>query len=435
MRFRASDVAAATGGRLVGNDVDLAGATFDSRLVAPGQLFVPIVADRDGHDFVAAAAGAGAGAYLTARPPDPAVAIPAIAVDDTGEALMTLAAWAVRRLEAPVVAITGSVGKTTTKDLAAAAIGATRRVTANARSFNNEQGLPVTVLGAADDTEILVLEMGMRGFGEIARLAAVAPPAVGIVTSVGPAHGERVGGIEGVARAKAELVEALESEGTAVLNADDPRVRAMAERTTADVLLVGESSDADVRVEQVRLDDVARATFRIHTPWGADEVRLAVSGRHMAIDAALAVAAAGLCDVPLYDAVTAIAGTEVSPGRMRVHHLASGAIVVDDAYNANPVSMRAGLDALAAIDARRRVAVLGVMAELAEPQAAHREIAEHAAGLGIELIAVGTELYGVAPVDDAAAALGPLEEGTAVLVKGSLVAGLQALAAQLVATG
>jgi UDP-N-acetylmuramoyl-tripeptide--D-alanyl-D-alanine ligase len=155
----------------------------------------------------------------------------------------------------------------------------------------------------------------------------------------------------------------------------------------------------------------------------------------MAIDAALAVAAAGLCDVPLYDAVTAIAGTEVSPGRMRVHHLASGAIVVDDAYNANPVSMRAGLDALAAIEARRRVAVLGVMAELAEPQAAHREIAEHAAGLGIELIAVGTDLYGIAPVDDATAALGPLEEGTAVLVKGSLVAGLQALAARLVAAG
>jgi UDP-N-acetylmuramoyl-tripeptide--D-alanyl-D-alanine ligase len=209
----------------------------------------------------------------------------------------------------------------------------------------------------------------------------------------------------------------------------------MAERTTADVLLVGESGDADVRIEQIRLDDLARATFRIHTPWGADEVRLAVSGRHMAIDAALAVAAAGLCDVPLYDAVMAIAGTEVSAGRMRVHHLASGAIVVDDAYNANPVSMRAGLDALAAIDARRRVAVLGVMAELAEPQAAHREIAQHAVGLGIELIPVGTDLYGIAPVDDPAAALGALQEGTAVLVKGSLVAGLQALVARLLTTG
>ena len=208
-----------------------------------------------------------------------------------------------------------------------------------------------------------------------------------------------------MARAKAELVEALQSDGTAVLNADDPRVRAMAERTTADVLLVGESGDADVRVEQIHLDDMARATFRIHTPWGADEVRLAVSGRHMAIDAALARRRRRAVRRP---AVRRRHGDRrrprCRPAGCAVHHLASGAIVIDDAYNANPVSMRAGLDALAAIDARRRVAVLGVMAELDEPQAAHREIAEHAADLGIELIAVGTDLYGIAPVDDAAAA-------------------------------
>ena len=197
---------------------------------------MPIVAERDGHEFIDAALAAGAPAYLTSEAIAPGRAGTAIVVGDTADALMALAAWARRQFDVPVVAITGSVGKTSTKDLTAAALGATRRVTANVRSFNNEQGLPVTVLGASDDTEALVLEMGMRGFGEIARLCDVAAPTIGVVTAVAASHTERVGGIEGVARAKGELVEALPAEGWAILNADDERVAAMRERTEAQVI-------------------------------------------------------------------------------------------------------------------------------------------------------------------------------------------------------
>ena len=238
MRFRASQVATATGGRLVGADVEMDGASFDSRTLRPGQLFVPIVAERDGHDFIAAAARAGAAAALASRPADDALRLPIVEVADTGAALVELAAWARSRLSADVVGITGSVGKTSTKDLIVAAVGGARRVAANVRSFNNEQGLPVTVLDASDDADVLVLEMGMRAAGEIARLCAVGRPGIGVVTAVADAHTARLGGIDGVARAKAELVEALPASGTAILNADDDRVTAMAGRTDAAVLRV-----------------------------------------------------------------------------------------------------------------------------------------------------------------------------------------------------
>ena len=202
VRFRASDVATATGGVLQGADAVLGGASFDSRSLRRGDLFVAVVAERDGHDFVGDAAAAGAGAALVSRSVDVAD-LPLVIVPETSLALLDLAAWARDGLGATVVGITGSVGKTSTKDFVAAAVGAARRVAANERSFNNEQGLPVTILGAPDDTEVLVLEMGMRGLGEIARLCAVGRPDIGVVTSVVAAHTERVGGIEGVARAKA----------------------------------------------------------------------------------------------------------------------------------------------------------------------------------------------------------------------------------------
>ena len=221
VRFLASQVAAATGGRLVGPDVELRGASFDSRSLQPGELFVPIVAERDGHDFLGAAAAVGAGAALSSRAADPTIGMTIIEVADTRQALLDLATWARERLRASVVGITGSVGKTSTKDLALAAVGAGRRVAANVRSFNNEQGLPVTVLGAPDDVEVLLLEMGMRGPGEITRLCAVAQPEIGVVTAVAAAHTALLGGIDAVARAKAELVDALPSTGVAVLNADD----------------------------------------------------------------------------------------------------------------------------------------------------------------------------------------------------------------------
>jgi UDP-N-acetylmuramoyl-tripeptide--D-alanyl-D-alanine ligase len=431
MRYRASAAAAAAGGRVVGPDVDLDGASFDSRTLRPGQLFVPILAERDGHDFIAAAAAAGAPAHLTSRPAR-AGAGTAIEVADTAAALMALGRWARERGPERVVGITGSVGKTSVKDLAAAALAVRWRTAANVRSYNNEQGLPVTILDAPDDTEALVLEMGMRGPGEIARLCTVGRPTIGVVTLVAAAHTQLVGGLDGVAAAKGELVAALPSDGVAVLNADDRRVAAMAARTTARVLTFG-TGDADVAVRQLELRDDARAHFLAETPWGRAEVELGIPGAHMAVNAAAALAVALVCDVPLADAAGALGRAALSPWRMELARTAAGAVVLNDAYNANPASMTAALRTLGDLPARRRVAVLGLMAELDDPAAAHAAIARRADELGIELVAVGTDLYGPRPVDDPVAALGPLGEGDAVLVKGSRVAGLERVAARLLA--
>jgi UDP-N-acetylmuramoyl-tripeptide--D-alanyl-D-alanine ligase len=420
MRLLASQVVVATGGRLVGPDVEIDGASFDSRDIRHGQLFVPIVADRDGHDFIPAALTAGASAYLTAAPP---VGGTAIVVDDTGVALLALATWVRRRMDIPVVAVTGSVGKTSTKDLAAAAVGATRRVAANVRSFNNEQGLPVTMLGASDDTEVLIVEMGMRGFGEIAQLCEVARPTIGVVTAVASSHTGRVGGIEGVARAKRELIVALPAGGTAILNADDPRVASMAPHTEASVVTYG--TTGDVRVSDLELDAFARPRFRVDSPWGSGVVKLSVCGAHMAANAAAALAVAGAVSGSIDAALGALAGARVSGMRMEVGRSASGAVIVNDAYNANPDSMRAALDALAGIEADRRFAILGEMAELDDPPAAHVQVLADAVARGIGVVATGTDLYGIAVHDDPVAALGRIGEGDAVLVKASRSAGLE----------
>jgi len=439
MRFRASDVARDIGGRLVGPDVDIDGVSFDSRTIRPGQLFVPIIDQRDGHDFIDAAMAAGAVAFITARPSIGGAANAggrsAIEVPDTLDALMRVAAARRGRSAARVIGITGSVGKTSTKDLAWAALGASTRTWANERSFNNDQGLPTTILNAPDDTEVMVLEMGMRGHGEITRLCEVARPSIGVLTRVAEAHSDRVGGIEGVAKAKSELVQALPMDGVAILNADDPRVAAMARLTDAQPLLFGETPGAHVHVTSVVLDHLARATFAATTPWGSVLVRLGISGRHMVSNAAAALACVGAVGADLDTAVEALADVRLTAMRMDVVRLRSGAVVIDDSYNANPTSMRSAIDALCDLPATRRIAVVGVMAEISEPEREHRSIHAYAAHRGVELLAVGTDWYGVAPLPDAAAALqalGELGEGDAVLVKGSRVAGLESVAASLV---
>jgi UDP-N-acetylmuramoyl-tripeptide--D-alanyl-D-alanine ligase len=436
MRLRSSDAASAAGGRLHGPDVWIEGASFDSRSLRPGSLFVPIVAARDGHDHIADAFAAGASASLTSRPVSSLGFLPGrtlIEVDDTAAALMALGGWARSRRPDRVVGITGSVGKTSTKDLLAAVLASRMRTAASPRSFNNEQGLPVTILDSPEDTEVMVLEMGMRGLGQIARLCAVAQPSVGVVTVVGAAHTALLGGIEGVARAKGELIEALRPTGVAVLNADDDRVRAMAARTEARVLTYGTALDAEVHLDAVSLDERARPRFTVRTPWGSTDVELAVSGAHMALNAVAAIAAAGTLGVAADAAAAALAAATVTEGRMQVLNAPGGAVVVNDAYNANPTSVLAALDALAAMPARRRVAVLGLMAEIEDAPACHRLVAAHAARLGIEVMAVAVDLYGTAPVEEPIRALGPLGRGDVVLVKGSLVAGLQPIAQRLAA--
>ena len=432
MLLHTTDLAAALGGRLEGPDVTVDGATQDSRAVEPGQLFVPVVAERDGHEFIAAALAKGAAAYLTTGRLEGGTAI---VVDDTVTALQAAGRHARSLLPPLVVGITGSVGKTSVKDLLAAVLSERFATHASAQSFNNEIGVPLTLLGAPDGTEAVVVEMGARGVGHIAELCAIASPTIGIVTRVAAVHTEVFGTIEDVARAKGELVEALPAEGAAVLSAADPRVLAMGSRTTARVVTFGDGGD--VRASGVVLGADLQARFELSSPWGSATVSLGVRGEHQVDNALAAAAAALVAGEDLEAVVQGLSRGVLSRWRMELTTAPSGAVVLNDAYNANPTSVAAALRSLAALPARRRVAVLGVMAELGDLEdAEHAAIGALAAELGIEVISVDAAGYGVQDVPDLAAALvalGPVGEGDAVLVKGSRVAGLERLAAALLA--
>ena len=290
MHLRTSELADAVGGRLEGPDVTVDGASQDSRALRRGQLFVPVIAERDGHDFIGTALATGAAAYLTTGRNDGGTAI---VVDDTLRALQAAGRLARGRLPSPVFGITGSVGKTSVKDLLASILSERLVTAASAQSFNNELGVPLTLLNAPDGTQAVVVEMGARGIGHIAELCSVARPTVGIVTRVAPVHTQEFGTIEDVARAKGELVEALPTRGIAILNAADRRVAAMAPRTRATVITFGEGGD--VRAEDVTLDDALRPTFVLASPWERAKVTLRVRGRHQ-VENALAAAAAGLAE-------------------------------------------------------------------------------------------------------------------------------------------
>ncbi len=432
MIFTATEVAELVHGTVGGPPARVSGASIDSRSISGGALFVPIVAERDGHDFIDAALANGASAYLTSGP------TPAgtwIAVADTGRALTELGVAARSRLTGPVIGVTGSVGKTSVKDLLVAATGPARRTHANPASFNNELGLPLTLVNAPDDTEITVLEMGARGIGHIAELCRIGRPTIGVVTRVAGAHTELFGSLDGVASGKGELVEALPKNGTAVLNADDPRVLAMRERTNANVVTFGMAGD--VRVVDLRLDGAMRPTFRVETPWGDAELTLQLAGAHMAFNAAAAIAAGGSAGVALDSLVDGLEAARSSAWRMEVASTPAGTTIINDAYNANPTSVRAALAALATANQARRTAVLGIMAELGdEHDAEHRAVASEAAARGIRVIAVDAEAFGpaaehVASIAEALDRLGALGADDAVLVKGSRVAGLERLASVL----
>jgi len=434
MRLRTDDIAAAVRGAHHGDVVIVDGAAIDSRLVAPDQLFVAIAAERDGHEFVGDAVARGAMAVLCERH-QPAGAT-AILVDDTRAALLDAGRLARARLPDTVVGITGSVGKTTVKDLTAAALGAARRTHASVRSFNNELGVPLTLLSAPDDVEAVVVEMGARGKGHIALLCSVARPTIAVVTVVALAHAEMFGTLDAVAEAKGELVEALPASGVAVLNADDALVAAMARHVRGRVLRFGlDHADVDLTAEDVRVDDDLRASFRLRSPMGTADVRLGVRGAHQVMNALAAAGAALAAGVDVDAVASGLANATASPWRMALSRTPGGAVVLNDAYNANPTSMAAALDALAALPARRRIAVLGRMAELGpDSDLEHRRIAGYAEELGIEVIAVAAPEYerrGVEDLDGAVDALGAIGEGDAVLVKGSRVAGLEQLAERL----
>ncbi|MDX3074233.1 UDP-N-acetylmuramoyl-tripeptide--D-alanyl-D-alanine ligase [Streptomyces sp. MI02-7b] len=432
---------------------------IDSRQVQPGGLFVAFQGERvDGHDYAERAVAAGAVAVLAARP----VGVPAIVVDDVQIALGRLAKHVIERLGATLVALTGSAGKTSTKDLIAQVLQRLAPTVWTPGSLNNEIGLPLTALRADESTRHLVLEMGARGIGHIRYLTELTPPRIGLVLNVGTAHIGEFGGREQIAQAKGEMVEGLPEAaegGLAVLNADDPLVRAMESRTKARVVLFGEAPDADVRAENVRLNDRGQAVFTLTTPTGCSEVTLRLYGEHHVSNALAAAAVARELGMPTDEIAIALseAGT-LSRWRMEVVERPDGVTVVNDAYNANPESMRAALRALAAMgraaEARggRTWAVLGEMAELGgESLAEHDAVGRLAVRLNVsKLVAVGGQAAAWVQmgaynegswgeesvhVSDAEAAIdllrSELRPGDVVLVKASRAVGLERVALAL----
>jgi len=465
---------------------------FDSRAVTPGGLFLALPGARsDGHDHAAAAIAAGAVAVLAARP----VGVPAVVVkpgndavaeadsgasvlehdvDGSGAAVLRALALLAGAVAAELVAagltiigVTGSSGKTSTKDLLAAVLAPLGEVVAPPGSFNNELGHPWTVLRATTDTDYLILELSARHPGNIAALAAVAPPSIAVVLNVGTAHLGEFGSREAIAATKAELPQAVPASGVVILNADDPVVAAMADQTAARVVRVARSSDADVWAEDVTLDELARPRFTLHAAGAQMDVSLAVHGDHQVSNALCAAAVALECGASLDQVAAALdAAGPVSRHRMQVHTRGDGVTVVNDAYNANPDSMRAGLKALAWMAKsggpeagleRKSWAVLGEMAELGDDAIAeHDSIGRLAVRLDVSrLVVVGTgrsmsamhhgavmegswgsEAVMVADADAALALLrAELQDGDVVLVKASNSAGLGALADALAGDG
>ncbi|MFF9295285.1 UDP-N-acetylmuramoyl-tripeptide--D-alanyl-D-alanine ligase [Streptomyces sp. NPDC014764] len=435
----------------------------DSREAGPGSLFVAFVGERvDGHDFAAQVVEAGAVAVLASRP----VGVPAIVVEDVQAALGALARHVVTRLGVTLVALTGSAGKTSTKDLVAQVLRSKAPTVFTPGSLNNEIGLPLTALTATEDTRFLVLEMGARGIGHIRYLTGLTPPRIGLVLNVGSAHIGEFGGREQIAQAKGELVESLppaEEGGVAILNADDPYVRAMASRTKAKVILFGESGEADVSAENVRLTDSGQPSFRLHTPSGASDVTMRLYGEHHVSNALAAAAVAHELGMSADEIARALSEAgSLSRWRMEVTERPDGVTVVNDAYNANPESMKAALRALAAMGEASRAkggrtwAVLGKMAELGdEALAEHDAVGRLAVRLNVsKLVAVGGReaawlqlgAYNEGSwgeesvhVSDAQAAVdllrSELRPGDVVLVKASRSVGLESVAQALLETG
>jgi UDP-N-acetylmuramoyl-tripeptide--D-alanyl-D-alanine ligase len=462
MELTAAEIVAATGGHVVAGDAAARATSFtiDSRLVTPGACFVALHGTRDGHEFVADALARGATVAIVEQLPasrtggSVAAGATIVQVEDGMAALASLAHHARERLDAAaIVAITGSAGKTATKDLTAAALGRTHAVHASPGSFNNEAGLPLTLLGAPAGVDAVVAELGARFAGNIADLAAIARPTIGVITHVGLAHAEHLGGRDGVAQVKGELVEALAADALAVLNDDCDATPGLAARTKARVLRVGRGTGADVRATDVSLDDELYARFRLESPWGSTTVELTVRGEHQVDNAAQAAAVALSLGTPVAEVAAGLRDARGADHRMEVFRTADGVLVLDDAYNSSPTSAAAAVRSLASLPvAGRRVAVLGEMLELGDQSdAEHAALGALAAATGIDLlIAVGTRAermvegargsgLTVLTVTDPTAAPGvvaaEVRNGDAVLVKASRAIGLERVAEALAHRG
>ena len=445
------EVAEACGGRIDGADPDaiVTSVVTDSRAASTGALFFALAGEHaDGHAFANDALRAGAVAVVAREDADVSRAV---RVRDPLGAMGALAELVRGRLRATTIAITGSSGKTGTKDLTAAACAGERRTVAANASYNNEIGVPLTIFGADEDTEVLVIEVGSRGIGHIASLAPMIRPDVAVITNIGPAHIGMFGSLENTAKAKGELVESLSGEGTAVLNADDSLVDSLAARTRAHIVRFGRAAGADVRAEDVVLDQDARASFTLLAGDEHAPVSLRMPGEHMVSNALAAAAAARAAGVSLRGAAEGLTRAEGSAWRMELHDVA-GRRILNDAYNANPDSTAAALKALVAMSrGRPSWAVLGYMAELGgETAAAHDRAGRLAVRLGVtHLVTVGEDARAIheaarlegmfggeaifaATIDEAIAVLrARMEPDAVVLVKASRAAGLERVAQAL----
>ena len=446
MQASAQWIAEAVSGRLVGNDVPVTGPVVtDSREAQAGSLYVARRGESaDGHAFVSGAVERGAVAVIVEHEVDEAVA--QIVVEDSTEALGALARAHVTKLRSSgdldVIAMTGSVGKTTTKDLLLQIMSEDGPTVAPKLSFNNEVGLPLTVLLAEETTRHLVLEMGASGPGHITYLTDIVAPDVAIELCVGHAHVGGFGGFEGVAAAKAELIKGTRPGGPVILNTDDPNVEAMAPLASGRVIRFSASGNerADVVARDVRLDRADRASFTLVTPEGEAPVELKIVGRHHVANALAAAAGALTLGVSLQTVATVLSRARaLRPHRMDVHELrvdGTDLTLIDDSYNANLDSMRAGIAALASIGRdSQRIAVLGEMLELGEDsQSLHQQVGALIADAGVDtLIGLGTDAHyylegapdvpnrevAADPQDAARLALEHAEDGAVVLVKGS----------------
>ena len=462
IELTAAEVAAATGGRLLGApDARVTGpVVIDSRIAGPGSLFVAFAGDHvDGHDYVEAALERGASVVLAAREVDaPSVVV----VDDVQKALGDLARVVLARVresaDLTVLAITGSVGKTTTKDLIGQILTPSGLTVVPRGSFNNEIGLPLTVLEVTPLTRYLVLEMGATGIGHLDYLTSIAPPNIAVVLAVGAAHLGEFGGIEAVAQAKGELVSGVIPGGVALLNADDLRVKDMAVLAHGEVRTFGTVTTAQIRADDVSINRAGQVSFTLSTGSESAPVALKLVGEHHMSNALAAAAAAheaGLDIAVIAERLSEAA--PISPHRMQVTDRADGVTIIDDSYNANPDSMRAGLKALAVVAGRdrRSVAVLGQMLELGEDsRERHDEVGRLAVRLNVRLLIVvgqdawpifdgaqmegswGDEVVQVDSIEEAKAILDDyLTRGDVVLVKASNGAGLWRLGTMLAGEG
>lgn len=453
--FTLEQLLAATGGRVIQGtpraDERFIGGAFDSRIIGPGEVFFALRDQRDGHDFVADAFARGARAAVVERSvPTPDNAL-LVEVSQPLHALRRLAEAIRDAHPIPAVGITGNVGKTTTKEATAAALGARFRVLRTAASFNNEIGVPLTFLRLEPTHEVAVIELGFYVPGEIADLCRLVRPRVGIITEIPavPVHYARTPSVEAIAAGKAELIESLPDDGVALLNADSPRVRALAPRTRARVVLFGESEDARLRATDVRAEGLSGLRFTALYEGERVPVELPIPGRQLVPAALSALGAATALGVPLAEAAVALGTIEQPAHRMEVRR-GEGVTVIDDSYNASPAAVHAALAVLGSVRGRR-IAVIGDMLELGSFAAsAHEAVGRDAARNTDVLIGIG-EL--ARTVVDAARAAGLAEAYTAseqgealmvlrrvqkpgdtILVKGSHSLALDRLADALVRT-